>query len=83
MPDSDLIYKYFRVRGKTLCICFVYFDCGAGLAARNLDKLQKIEELKDRNHMDTIVIGDFNMPTKDWSEELINRMDMQIMTANS
>ena len=83
MPDADIIYKYFRIKGKTLCICFVYFDCGVGLAGKNLDKLQKIEEIKDKNHMDTLVIGDFNMQPKDWNEEVLNRMDMQIMTADS
>ena len=33
--------------------------------------------------MDTLVVGDFNMKTKEWSDEVLNRVGMQIMTANS
>ena len=83
MPDCDVIHKYFRIRGKTTCLASVYFDCGIGLAGDNVKKMEKIDELRSKGHMDVIVSGDFNMTVEDWDEEVLNKMDMQILTANT
>ena len=61
MPDSDVIFKYFRIRGKDVCLVFVYFDTATGLAGENLRKMNKICELRNRGKMPLIVAGDFNM----------------------
>ena len=48
IPDCDIIHKYFRAKGKTVCIAYLYFDCGVGLAGSNLTKLQKLDELREK-----------------------------------
>ena len=40
MPDKDIIYKYMRMQGKTLCIAYVYFDHTIGLQGNNVEKLK-------------------------------------------
>ena len=82
MPHCDCIHKYFRIRGKNVCIAYVYFDCATGLAGNNLAKLQKLDELKDKGHMELIVARDFNMTEDAWPDDILNRMNMQIIAPN-
>ena len=80
MPDPDINYKFFRNRGKSVCIVFMHFDCSTGLAGNNWAKLQKLEELRDNGHMDLIAAGDFNMTEDAWPDDILNRMNLQIIT---
>ena len=79
MPDCDSVHKYFRVHGKDICLAFVYFDHSTGFNGNNLRKLEKINKLKEGGHMHVVVCGDFNAIPAEWSEDILDRLDMQII----
>ena len=60
------------------------FDCGVGLAGSNRIKLWKAHELRTKKrHIDVIAVADFNMTEAEWSNDILNRLDMQIITPNA
>ena len=79
MPNCDLIYKYVRMRGKTICIAFVYFDHTIGLVGRNLEKLNKLTELRDSGRVGIIAAGDYNMKAEDWNSDILSKLDFTII----
>ena len=80
MPDCDHIFKHFRIRGKDLCVAFDYFDHSVGIRGTNKDKVEKIYKLSNGGKNHVLVLGDFNAIPAEWSDELLDRLGMQLIT---
>ena len=83
MPDADLIYKYFRTKGKTICMAFAYFEHSIGMKDGNIEKVKQIERLRDNGNCEVIVAGDFNMKPQEWNDDILDKLDMQIIAPNA
>ena len=60
LPEGDLTWIHIRVQGLHFVIAFTYLDHSIGLAGANLDKLHRINLLRDGGRRKVIVCGDFN-----------------------
>ena len=84
LPEGDLAYKYIRVKGLHLVICFAYFDADAGLGKANLEKFQKCIALRDRTGARLIIAGDFNMPLETFNKSAMLQIHgMQIIDSGT
>ena len=60
-PEGDVVWKHLRIQGMHIIIAFAYFDHTIGMKGPNLDKFQKICQIRDRGNKKLIVVADFNM----------------------
>ena len=75
-----MTYKYFRLKGCTICIIFAYFDCSIGLKAENLHNINRIDALRDEGRVHTIVVADLNVKPEEWSTgKYLEKLDAAIM----
>lgn len=79
MPDCDQIHKYFRIQGKDICVVFEYFNRSTGFKDENLIKIDEIARLTDGGRVSLVVCGDWNVIPAEWSPEVLDRLNMQII----
>ena len=79
LPEDDLAWKHFRIKGLHIVIGTIYFDHSTGLAGANLSKFNKAVHLTDNGKRMLILPGDFNMEPDEWDQQLLHSAGLQIM----
>ena len=80
LPEDDLVYKYFRLKGCTCCIIFAYFEHSVGLVGANLDMCNKIDAIRDGGRIKIMVAADFNVKPEAWNaSQILGRLDVQVI----
>ena len=80
LPEGDMAWKFVKIKGVHLVICFVYFDANVGLSHENMNKFQRCIACKERTGAKLIIAGDFNMTPQDFTKSgIFNVHDMRII----
>ena len=61
LPEGELAWKHFRIKGLHLVFATLYLDHTIGLNGVNLDKLKRAAELNDGGRRLMIIAADFNL----------------------
>ena len=61
LPEDDLAWKHFRIKGLHIVLATIYFDHSVGLAGPNLHKFDRAVHLTDKGKRLLILAGDYNM----------------------
>lgn len=82
LPEGDVAWKHFRIKGLHLIVASAYFEDGVGLQGSNLKKIHRLEELRGGGHNHLIVLGDFNVKPAEWHcTHYLNLLNCSIVTA--
>ena len=82
LPEGDLAWVHTRVQGLHLVLAFAYFDYSIGLTGKNMDKLHRINLLRDGGRRSVIVCGDFTCDPTVWEESgLFEPLGFSVVTA--
>ena len=79
LPENDLTWKHFRIKGLHVIIGTIYFDHTIGFTGPNHHKFNMAVHLTDNGKRMLILAGDFNMEPWDWDQQLLKSVGLQIM----
>jgi hypothetical protein len=83
LPEDDLAWKHFRIKGLHIVIGAIYFDHTIKLAGPNLHKSKRAVHLTDNGRRLLVLPGDFNMEPDEWDQQLLQDAGLQILTAGN
>ena len=83
LPEDDLAWKHFRIKGLHIVIGAIYFDHTIKLAGPNLHKFKRAVHLTDNGRRMLVLPGDFNMEPDEWDQQLLQDAGLQILTAGN
>ena len=81
LPEGDLAWKHFRIKGLHLVFATLYLDHSIGITGVNVEKLGRAAELTDGGRRLLIIAADVNMETDEWDEAILKSLGLGIVKA--